>query len=33
MTSKLIGDNRVILSLFLALTFLNAYAITARWYA
>jgi hypothetical protein len=33
MTTKLIGDNRVILVLFLALTFLNAYGITAKWYA
>ena len=33
MTTKLMGDNRVILVLFLALAFLNAHAITAKWYA
>lgn len=31
--TKLIGDNRVIAVLFVALSYLNAYAITANWYA
>lgn len=30
---KLIGDNRVIVVLFLALSYVNAYAITANWYS
>ena len=30
--TKLIGDNRVIASLFLVLSYVNAYAITANWY-
>lgn len=30
--SKLIGDNRVIVVLFLVLAYVNAYAITADWY-
>jgi hypothetical protein len=33
MTTKLIGDNRVILSLFLVLSFVNAHALTANWYS
>ncbi len=33
MATKLLFDNRVILSLFLALTFVNAYAIQHHWYA
>jgi hypothetical protein len=33
MTTKLIGDNRVIASLFIALSYVNAYAITANWYS
>jgi hypothetical protein len=31
--TKLIGDNRVILVLFLCLAFLNAYAIQGNWYS
>jgi len=31
--TKLIGDNRVIVVLFLVLSYVNAYAITANWYA
>jgi len=31
--SKLIFDNRVIAVLFIALTFVNAFAIQNRWYA
>lgn len=30
--TKLIGDNRVIVVLFLVLAHVNAYAITAHWY-
>jgi len=30
--TKLIGDNRVIVVLFLVLSYVNAYAITANWY-
>ena len=32
MATKLIGDNRVILSLFIVLAYVNAYAIMANWY-
>ena len=31
--TKLIGDNRVVVALFLALSYVNAYAITANWYS
>ena len=31
--AKLIGDNRVIVGLFLVLSYVNAYAITANWYS
>lgn len=31
--TKLIGDNRVIVALFLVLAHVNAYAITANWYS
>ena len=31
--SKLIGDNRVIVGLFLLLTVVNAFAIQNNWYA
>ena len=31
--AKLIGDNRVILVLFLCLAFINAFAIQNNWYA
>ncbi len=31
--SKLIGDNRVIVALFLVLTVVNAFAIQNNWYA
>ncbi len=31
--TKLIGDNRVIVVLFLILSFVNAFAITGHWYA
>ena len=31
--SKLLLDNRVIVVLFIALTFVNAYALTSGWYA
>lgn len=31
--SKLIGDNRVIVALFLLLTVVNAFAIQNNWYA
>ncbi len=30
--TKLIGDNRVVVVLFLVLAYVNAYAITANWY-
>jgi hypothetical protein len=30
---KLIFDNRVIVALFIALTFVNAFAIQNRWYS
>jgi hypothetical protein len=33
MTAKLIGDNRVIGVLWVLLAMVNAYAITAGWYA
>ena len=29
---KYLADNRVIVSLFVALSFVNSYAITANWY-
>jgi hypothetical protein len=31
--TKLIGDNRVIAVLFLGLSYVNAYALTANWYS
>jgi hypothetical protein len=31
--TKLIGDNRVIAIAFVALSYVNAYAITANWYS
>ena len=31
--TKMIGDNRVIVVLFLVLSYVNAYAITANWYS